>query len=64
MDNNGRLLECWLVTCKSCKTDLLLYHDSGTDMSKSQAKKSLLNDFLWVERDDDWFCADCNNNFY
>jgi hypothetical protein len=61
MTNQGRLIECWLVTCASCNFHATLSNENGTDMSRSQAKRKLIEGHLWVynENDDLWYCDDC-----
>lgn len=61
MDNAGKLLEAWVVTCSKCERELVLHWNNGTHMSKSQATRLLTNEEThnWKEVKDGWICPDC-----
>ena len=59
MTNEGKLLECWIVTCSFCGTSEYACKDNGTNMSNSEARKYLTAGGGWIQREDIWYCGEC-----
>lgn len=61
MDNKGKLLEAWIVTCSHCGDEKIFHWENGTNMSRAQASHLTLAEG-WEETDDGWICDNCSEN--